>query len=361
MRRLRSATVLGVTIWLVCAGAAAQSTPPSSNWDIDIHGGGISATTPSKGTFALPSPAAVTTTGNRPVPSWYFGDGSSQLNQFPSVRVSGPLASLDSLLQRRLLERQSGGTFGARVARRITRHFGAELTVDYALGELAMTSQSTSAIEAARASFVTAFNGLFSTPLVAARTIDSATTVSEHEGRQIITTGALLFNVNPSGRFAPYATVGAGRISYLDTPPRAELKGTYQIALNVPGFPGPVPTLIQVDTLTIRSSIENGVVWVFGGGVKYALSNRWGVRLDVRDYVRSNTISTTVDAAPSTTSPTTFGSLFFITLNNPPLVFNGPNAFSSSTLSGSVKDFETFRGTGVEHQINVTAGLFWRF
>ena len=101
---------------------------------------------------------------------------------------------------------------------------------------------------------------------------------------------------------------------------------------------------------------------MFGGGLKYALSNRWGVRIDIRDYVRSNTISTLVDASPATTSPTSFGVLFLSTLTNPPLVFSGVPNFSPSTLSdGSLKDFKTFRGTGVEQQINVTAGLFWRF
>jgi hypothetical protein len=362
MRRVRSATALGVTIWLVCASAAAQSTPQPSHWEVDIHVGGMTATTPSKGTFALPSLAGLAPAGARPVPSWFFGDGSSQLNLFPSVRAAGPIASLDGLLQTRIVERRSGGSIGARVARRLTPRFAAELTVDYALGELSLTSESTSALEAARASFVTAFNGLFTSPLIASRTVNSTTTLSDRGGRQIITTGALLFNVTPGTRIVPYVAIGAGVISHLDRPPRAVLEGTYQIVLNVPGFPRPAPTLNQVDSLTVRSSVDNGLVGVFGGGLKYAFSNRWGVRLDIRDYVRSNTISTIVDASPATTSPTTFGVLFLSTLTNPPVVFSGLPSFSPSTLSdGSLRDFKTFRGTGIEQQINVTAGLFWRF
>jgi hypothetical protein len=248
------------------------------------------------------------------------------------------------------------------VARRLTPRFAAELTVDYTLGGLSLTTESTSALEAARASFVTAFNGLLTTPLIASRTVNATATLSDRRGRQIITTGALLFNVTPGTRIAPYVAVGAGVISHLDTPPRAVLEGAYQIVLNVPGFPRPAPTLDQVDSLTVRSSVNNGLVWVFGGGLKYALSNRWGVRLDIRDYVCRNTISTLVDASPGTTTPTTFGVLFLSTLMNPPLVFSGNSTFSPSTLSdGSLKDFKTFHGTGVEQQINVTAGLFWRF
>ena len=129
MRRVRSATALGATMWLVCASAAAQSTLQPSNWEVDVHGGGVTATTPSKGTFALPSMAGLAPGGARPVPSWFFGDGSSQLNLFPSVRAVGPIASLDGLLQSRIVEHQSGKNVGARMARRLTPRFAAELTL----------------------------------------------------------------------------------------------------------------------------------------------------------------------------------------------------------------------------------------
>ena len=296
------------------------------------------------------------------MPSWFFGDGSSQLNLFPSVRAAGPIAALDGMLQSRLVERQSGGSVGVRAARRLTSRLTAELTVDYALGELSLTGESMSALEAARASFVTAFNGLFTTPSIASRTVNAIATLSDHGGRQIITTGALLFNVMTDTRVAPYLAIGAGAISHHGTPPSAVVEGTYQIVLNTPGFPGPAPTLNQVDRLTVRSTIDNGLVWVFGGGVKYALSNHWGVRVDIRDHVRRNTISTRVDASPATTSPTTFGVLFISTVTGPPLFFSGASNFSPSTLSdGSLKDFKTFSGTGVAQQVNLAAGLFWRF
>src|SRR5207244_3928459 len=118
------------------------------------------------------------------------------------------------------------------------------------------------------------------------------------------------------------------------------------------GFPRPAPTLNQVDSLTVRSSVDNGLVWVFGDGLKYALSNRWGVRIDIRDYVRSNTISTLVDASPATTSPTTFGVLFLSTLTNPPLVFSGVPNFSTSPLSDAPhQNFKTSRATAVHDPI----------
>jgi hypothetical protein len=357
------AMALGVTNWLVCASAAAQSTPKPSNWEVDIHTGAMATTTPSSGTFALPTTAGVAPGGARPVPSWFFGDGSSQLNVFPSVRAAGPLAALDGALQTPLVERRSGGTIGARVTRRLTPRFAAELTVDYALGEWSLTNESRSALEAARASFVTAFNGLLMAPPIASRTVNATAMLSDRRGRQIITTAVLVFNVTTRhDRITPYLTIGAAAISQLDTLPRALLEGTYQIVLSVPGFPGPAPTLNQVDSLTVRSSVDDGLAWVFGGGLKYVLSNRWAVRLDVRDYARHNTVSTLVDASPATTSPTTFGVLFFLsTLGNPPVVFSGNSNFSPSTLSGSLNDFRPFRGTDVEQQISVTAGVCWRF
>jgi hypothetical protein len=249
------------------------------------------------------------------------------------------------------------------VTRRLTRRFAAELSVDYALGEWSLTNESRSALEAARASFMTAFNGLFTAPPIASRTVNATATLSDRRGRQVVTTGALLVNVTTwSDRMSPYLAIGAAAISQLDTLPRALLEGTYQFVLSVPGFAGPAPTLNQVDSLAVRSSVDDRLAWVFGGGLKYTLSNRWAVRLDVRDSVRRNSVSTFIDAAPATTSPTTFGVLFFLsTLGNPPVVFSGNSTFSASTLSGSLKDFRTFRGTGLNQQIGVTAGVCWRF
>jgi hypothetical protein len=351
---------LGATLsLLLCTEARAQWTV----WEVEFHSGAMIADMAATGTFALPAHGASSTPGgSRPVSSWYFGDGSFQLNQFISVRNAGQLIPLDGALQRQLVERPSGGTFGVRVARRVTGRWSAELTVDYGVSQLALTDETSSSLEAARASFITAFNGLMSGGLFGSRVVDSTLVMTEHSGRQIITTGAVLFDVMPSAKLAPYVTVGAGAVATVDSAPRAVLTGTYQFALNVTGFPGPTPTFRQIDTLTVRSTIESGPVWIVGGGVKYPVSRHWQLRFDVRDYMRGSTVSTQIEASPAT-PPSQFGVLTTSTLAGPPVVFSNASFFPGSepTLSVPLREFTTFTGTGVEHQISLTAGVSWRF
>jgi len=335
----------------------AQSTRQPA-WEVEVHGGGIASSMPSSGDFALPAPEATTApAGGRPVPSWYFGDGSSQLNQFPSVRILGQLVPLDGTLQRKIVERPSGGTVGLRVARRFARRWSADLTVDYGINRLALTDDTDSALEAARASFVTAFNNLMSFGLFASHTVNSTLVSTDRHGRQIITTGSVLFDVMPASRLAPYVAVGAGAVSNLGTPPSAVLTGAYQFTLNTP-FPGPLPAFSQIDTLTVRSSVESGAVWLVGGGVKYPVARHWAVRLDVRDYMGRSTISTRIEASP-TTPPSQFGSLTMFSSPGSTLVFSGTPFLS--TLSIPLREFTTFTATGVQHQISVTGGVSWRF
>lgn len=357
-------TYLGILIWLTCASAGAQSLTAPGAWEVEFHGGGFSSSLPSSGTTALPAAApSGTPTTSRQVPSWYFADGSVQLNQFLALQSRGTvtaLTPLDTMLQGRVLDRQTDATFGARVAWRFARRFSAELTVDSLRGELALTPDTTAALEAASASFITAFNALFSTPLIASRTVNSTPTITERGGSQIATTGALLFDVLPGARIAPYVTAGAGGVSTSGTTQSATVTGSYQFSLNIPPqLPIPPQTFAQTDTVTVRSSIDSGMLWMLGGGARYMLSNRWGVRVDVRDYIRSSTITTLLDAAP-TTPPSSFGTLTFLAPTAPALVFSGLPQIPS-TLSTALDDFETFSASGTEHQVSMTAGVVLKF
>lgn len=115
--------------------------------------------------------------------------------------------------------------------------------------------------------------------------------------------------------------------------------------------------------MTLRYSVPaRNFVGVFGGGVKYALSPRSGVRADVRAHIGKTGIDTLVDAAPAVQTSIPGGTASFTNpslqfASNPPLQ---PNA--TSTLSGpAINGFRTFQGTGTETQISFTAGWFWRF
>jgi hypothetical protein len=351
---------------LASGAAAAQSPAPGPRWEIEVHGGAIRATNPTDGTTAVPSARSLAPNGSRPVSSWYFGDGASQLTQATSIRQIAPNVSLDPVLQSRFVRRRSSGTVGLRVSRELTRRFAAELTLDYNPGTLALTNESASGLEAARAGFVTAWNGVFSGGSFTSRTASSVATISDRTGRQVMTTGTVLVNLMPAARLAPYVTVGAGAISNRGATPRAALAGDHQFALSTPpGFPNPSPTFRQTDSVTVRSETGSGLGLVVGAGLKYAAARRWGVRVDVRDILAANRHRTLVDATPAPASLTPFGTLTLFAFNStntapPPLVFSG--APNTSTLSGpQISGFETFKGTGIEHHVHVTAGLFWRF
>ena len=124
----------------------------------------------------------------------------------------------------------------------------------------------------------------------------------------------------------------------------------------------PIVSLIQVDqtdTVTIRSTARNSVSWVVGGGLKYALSERWGVRVDVRDHINRDVIRTTVTAVPASASSGS-GTLTLGFASGQFIVFSASQGLRS-TLSATVNDFRTFTGTGIVNQVNASAGVYWRF
>lgn len=100
-------------------------------------------------------------------------------------------------------------------------------------------------------------------------------------------------------------------------------------------------------------------VAIIGGGLKWALSHRVGVQVDVRAAMGPNTMATRVDAKPNTTIGTPQG--YISTLTSPSIQFSG-NANVKSSLSGpALTGFETFTGTGVQMRLSANGGVFFRF
>jgi opacity protein-like surface antigen len=361
-------------LWLGTGAAAGQSTVPTHKWEIEVHGGGMLATAPMDGTGALPGPGPAITTPftipagvstGRLVSSWYFGDGASLLNQAASsFRLGGHITPLDPVLESPFVRRESGGDLGLRVGRVLTDRLAAEISFDYSLGTLALTSASVAGLEASRTGFAAAWNAVLTGPSQGTQTVSSVAAISDRRGRQLVTAGSVLINVMPPGRLTPYVALGAGMISNRNTPPSAVLVGDYQFSLVLvlpPNIPVPLalPRFHETDTVTVRSSVGSAATWIAGGGLKYALTDRWGVRIDVRDHVNANTISTLVDATPAST---VLLPRSVLTLGTNPLLQFSTLPGAPSSLSGvPITSFKTFTGTGIEHHVNLTTGLFWRF
>ena len=71
-----------VALVAVASPAVAQTTD-TGKWEVELHGGGMSPTNPTRGTVTLPGPGQVFTPAafnnprsSRRESSWYFGDGA---------------------------------------------------------------------------------------------------------------------------------------------------------------------------------------------------------------------------------------------------------------------------------------------
>ena len=252
----------------------------------------------------------------------------------------------------------------------LTPRLTAELSVDYSLARLQITQANSDAIEATRASFIPAFTGLLVPSGLAVnvnRVLDSVASTAALErgsGRQLSTGGALLINLRTSGDIVPYATVGASLISTIGGMPGATLAGNYQFrAVGAP--------LNESDTVTVRDARDvRTVAGILGGGVKYHVSPRWGIRLDARVSLSRNAAGTTLDATPNVVmGGLPAGRLLFlapttIMFSNStlPVTNQGVTVIGSSTLTGpALTGVHTFSGSGVSSHTNLAAGVFWRF
>jgi hypothetical protein len=361
----------------VLASPAAAQTTDSGKWEIEFHGGGLLPTKPNAGTVTLPGPGQEFTYGttSRRESSWYFGDGAILFNQVASALAAGGVAqfpgritTLDPVLGRALGERRRGGSIGVRVSRVLTPRLSAELSVDYSLARLQITQANRDSIEATRASFISAFNGLITfNPVRSLTSLTSTAALESGGGHQLFTSGALIINLRTTGDIIPYAIVGASLISTTGKMPSATLKGNYQmLLLSSEGAP-----VNETDNVTVRDARDDRTVaGILGGGVKYHVSPRWGIRLDARVSLSKNTASTVLDAIPNVAlglpaarsvfnaNPT----IVFSNNSSDPVTAQGVTAVVASTLTGpALTGLRTFSGSGVSSHTNITAGIFLRF
>ena len=380
---------LVVCLAFAAASPAAAQTAGSGKWEIEFHGGGMLPANPTGGTVSLPGPGAVFTSpsnvpaigpavhSSRQQPSWYFGDGAILFNGLADTLVGtgqavfpGRIAALDPVLGRSLGAERRGGSIGARISRVLTPRLSAELSVDYGLARLQITQANTDSIEATRASFIAAFRGLLVPSGLAVnvnRVLNSVTSVASLESggsHRLSTGGALLINLLTDGDVIPYATVGASLISTIGSMPSATLAGNYQF-LSV-GAP-----MNESDTVSVRDARDaHTVAGILGGGVKYNVSPRWGIRLDARVSLSKNPAGTTLDATPNVVMGGLPGGRFMflapttVMFSNStlPVTNQGVTVVGISTLTGpALTGFRTFSGSGVSTHTNIAAGLFLRF
>lgn len=373
----RSSIVVCVMTFCGLSSAAGQ-TPPTPKWEVEFHGGGLFSTNPTSGTLSLPAPGQpfmavpLTPTAlplpSRYEPSWYFGDGTLLFNQAATALGQLPdlIVPLDPVLAGPLGEFRGGGSVGVRVSRVLTPRVTAELSVDYGFATLRITPANREAIETTRASFIQAWRGviLFNRNRVL-NSVTSTGTLADGSARQLFTSGAVNINLTTSGALIPYVTVGAGVASLTGDVPNATLTGNYQFLL--PSG----PTIDETDTVTVHDArTRHTLAGVLGGGVKYHLSSRWGLRFDARVALSKIAANTDLDATPNVARLTPAGrgalggspSIQFSNNSTDPVTFMGVTAVAASSLTGPpLSGHRTFTGSGAMSQANATIGVFWRF
>jgi hypothetical protein len=280
------------------------------------------------------------------VPSWFFGDGAALLTQFPLPRTT----PLDSVLLGGIARRERSATYGASAARRVTNRLRAEGTVDFSSGARETTASTRAALEASRASFVEYWRGF---PTISPAGVTSSVEVREGDLREVLTTGAVSWDLGPIGRVVPYVLGGGGVRWSSGDGPAASVLGSYStLVLNIR----------ETDSLDIRHVQSSpAAVGVFGGGVRWLVGPRWGIRVDVRDHVSAAGVSTELDATPSSTQ-TSSAQIIVISPGLTTAIRFGTSSVGPATLSGPVtRGARTFEAEGLEHHLQVTAGLTWRF
>jgi hypothetical protein len=392
-RIITSFSILAVcSIMTIGVPAPATAQSIDSKWQIEIHGaamlpgnqtGGTAKlpspgeTIPTAGIYGPPAPPVLVLASSRRVSSWYFGDGAVLFDQASTAVAANPVAmtapfpgrivALDPVLGTSLGAVDRGAGIGVRLTRAMTPRFDVELSVDYNVTRIHVTDANRDAIEATRASFIPAFQGVIASN--ASRTVTSLTSVSavdEGSAHQLFTSGTLIVNLKTTGSVTPYAAVGAGLVSLHGDRPVTTLRGNYQFSNTTTGA-----SFNETDSITVRDTRSTQTaIAVLGGGVKFHVSPRWGVRIDARVFIGENSGSTELDATPTVA----LGQLPAgrVTLNaDPTIQFGnssnpvtglGVTALAPSTLSGpALSGFRTWAADGISTHASIATGIYLRF
>jgi hypothetical protein len=269
------------------------------------------------------------------------------MGKAPEIR----LLPLDPALNQSSLTKESIAAFGLRVARVLNRRLEVEGSVDYKRKGLVIRPESLAAIEATRSSFITAWSNAG----LPNASVTSTSTIRNEESRELLSTGSLILNLKPERRLVPFASGGLGVITQTSGPPSAELRGAYPFGV------GPFQ-INESDTVSIGYDVpHHTVVGLLGGGVKYRLSDRWGLRGDGRVILGSNKGDTVIDTRSTVTTNAASG-FTIVSSTNPAFQFSSDQSVRSSSLSGSpLSRFRTFTSEGTQTEFGLSGGIFFRF
>jgi hypothetical protein len=348
--------------------AFAQQATLRGKWEIEVHGGRVVVVNPLDGTPAGEAAGDEfrTVTGGLSlvVPTWTFGFGNALWQQVQTQLQSPPdgsIASLDSVVSGSSARPRSGFGIGVRVSRQIASRVRLEGTIDLGGGHVRISEEARAAIEATRASYLTAWQRLFaSAPSTFQNpSVTSEATITEGSGGQLLAIGSVSVDLKNIRRYVPYLMVGGGVLRTLGDPPSVSLVSRYTTRL------GGAALIDQTDDVRVRYELDKTlVVTAFGVGVRRMVSDRWGWRAEIREHLSANRMRQILDATPSAaaganpSAEPVFATNAFVGIQ----LANPSNSAARSSLGGpGLAGVQSFTGTGMESRFAATIGVFLRF
>ncbi|MGE0448819.1 MAG: hypothetical protein AB7Q29_04475 [Vicinamibacterales bacterium] len=323
--------------------AAASASPAAAIWEIELHGGLSHDVDSTSGTGALPETGTLLQ-GLASLTTFYFGSGTALYNQ---IRPGSPIVPLDPVLTGSGIMQASGLALGVRVQRRLTPRFAVEFSGDQLRNPWRLRPSAVAGLEATRASFSSGLQATLATSPLQSAVTSQTTIVDDTMGLRLLLLGSLVTNLKTTGRTIPYVVVGGGVAFHAGKKPSVNLLGSYRIDGG--------SYLIGRDNVAMRFEEDSSAnVLVAGGGVKRVLSRHTGIRMDARLHFYKRSVRTLMEVFPERA----VGSL------NPniPIVTVDSLQFSAlAPLNGLAYSGPTFAASGVQTNVALTAGFYFRF
>jgi hypothetical protein len=361
-RRLVGLAAATTCVSLIPTIVSAQ--PADRRWQVEVVGGLSFFELATSGDAALPTqgpslPTSGPTNPSRRIPTWFLGDGASLLNGANAdFGVASRLVPLDEALGSLGLSGTNAPVMGLRIRRALTSRWSLDLSTELWTGSTEISPELLDAVELSRASFETAFTGLFSTGPFVSTTVQATATVNDQTSQELAVIGAVRYHLL-TGPLAPYVTIGGGVITRMGNLPSVTLAGGY--SFRVQTNQSPAASFSESDVLTMRFAQAAGPVGMVGGGFRNDLNSRVGFSLDGRVYLSQDTLSLRLDSRPSVTTGTP--AAFIESFTAPAVQFsNNSSTGRDSSLSGTpLNGFKAFTSSGLQTRYSVTAGVFVRF
>ncbi|HUF48761.1 MAG TPA: hypothetical protein VMM93_13170 [Vicinamibacterales bacterium] len=360
---LRATAIVVLAAVLVPTGSAAAQTRPSEpRWSVEVHGGWWWLRVPDGGTVTLPPGGTPIGTSSpvfpsRAVSSWLFGDGATLLNDVNGdFGLTSRLTPLDAAFGALGLDPSHDMAFGVRVQRAVGARYAVGVSLDVLPGATAFTDTLVTSVEVTRASFESAFGALLATgPFVAPAVSATSDVTSGGVGRDILATVSAVYHWPGRSSVVPYMLLGAGIWTHTGDLPTAALDARYDFSIL-----GLVP-IAERDQVVLRFEQDPTFTGVVGGGVRQALSARWGFQVDGRLFLTRSSARLHLDATPTVVTGLPAG--FIESFTSPAVQFsNNSSTGRRSSLSGpALENVEVFNGSGMQTRLLVTAGVYVRF